>query len=285
MDKKNKGYLLGLYEKSMPIELNWNEKLERVKKLGFDYLEISIDETDEKLVRLNDVKEQNNIKDAIDKTGIPIKSMCLSGHRKYPLGSMKDEIRDQGLQIFFDAVDFASALGIRTIQLAGYDVYYDEGNEETKNRFYEYLIKGINYAASKQVVCGFETMETDFMNTVRKAMFYVDKVNNPYLQVYPDLGNLTNASKDEKDLYDDIESGNGHIVAAHLKETVPGIFREILFDTGHVDFDKGIKQFWEQGVRSFVCECWYTGNEQYMDELAFNYKFLSDKINKIAKES
>ena len=46
MDNK-KFYELGLYEKSMPNTLSFREKLETVKATGFDFLEISIDETDE----------------------------------------------------------------------------------------------------------------------------------------------------------------------------------------------------------------------------------------------
>ena len=45
-------YLLGLYEKSMPNSLSLSEKLRCVKQAGFDYLELSIDESDEKLARL-----------------------------------------------------------------------------------------------------------------------------------------------------------------------------------------------------------------------------------------
>lgn len=281
---KNKGYQLGLYEKSMPEDLTWHERLSLTKELGFDYLEISIDETDDRLARLDDELEIKTIKEAMEETSVPIRSMCLSGHRKYPLGSENDKTRDRGLEIFYDAVDLADELGVRTIQLAGYDVYYDEGNKNTKKRFVEYLKKGIQYAASKQVMCGFETMEMEFMNTIQKTMEYVNLVNNPFCQIYPDLGNLKNASLTHGDLYDDIELGRGHIVAAHLKETVPGKFREILFDTGHVDFDKGIEKFWELGVRSFVCECWYIGQDNYKDELKFNFDFLTNKIKKIAKE-
>ena len=36
----------------------------------------------------------------------------------------------------------------------------------------------------------FETMETPFINTVEKAVYWVNKVNSPYLAVYPDLGNM-----------------------------------------------------------------------------------------------
>ena len=38
-------YYLGLYEKAMP-DFSFEEKLETVKACGFDYMEISIDETD-----------------------------------------------------------------------------------------------------------------------------------------------------------------------------------------------------------------------------------------------
>lgn len=72
------------------------------------------------------------------------------------------------------------------------------------------------------VLLGFETMETEFMNTVEKAMKYVCLVDSPYLQIYPDIGNLTNAAVTYKqDIYDDMALGKGHLIAMHLKETVP----------------------------------------------------------------
>ena len=45
------GYELGLYEKAMPGYLSMAEKLRAAKKAGYDYVEMSIDETDEKLNR------------------------------------------------------------------------------------------------------------------------------------------------------------------------------------------------------------------------------------------
>lgn len=48
-----KDYTLGLYEKAMPEYLSWKEKLEAAKKAGFDFVEISIDETEERLSRLD----------------------------------------------------------------------------------------------------------------------------------------------------------------------------------------------------------------------------------------
>ena len=51
-------HLLGLYEKALPPGLRWEERLLAAKELGFDYLEISIDETDERLSRLDWTAEQ-----------------------------------------------------------------------------------------------------------------------------------------------------------------------------------------------------------------------------------
>ena len=48
-----KEYRLGLYEKSMPSSLTLEQKLTEAKAAGFDYLELSIDETDAKLARLD----------------------------------------------------------------------------------------------------------------------------------------------------------------------------------------------------------------------------------------
>ena len=44
-----RAYTLGLYEKAMPSDLTWKEKLETAKAAGYDFVEISIDETDAKL--------------------------------------------------------------------------------------------------------------------------------------------------------------------------------------------------------------------------------------------
>ena len=279
MDKLNREYRLGLYEKSMPSTLTWVEKLTIAKKSGFDYLEISIDESDAKLARLD--QPTNEIKEAIQKTGVPISSMCSSGHRKYPLGSHDKEIQKKSLEIMKKAIDFAADLGIRIIQLAGYDVYYEDGDLYTNHDFETNLKKCVEMAAEKGVVLGFETMETPFMDTVEKAMRYVNLVSSPYLGVYPDIGNLKNASLlYGVDVDEDLMCGKGHIFASHLKETVPGKYREIPFGTGHTEFVKNIKTLKRLGVRMFVGEFWYVNNEDWQDVVKDAGVFLRDKLDK-----
>ena len=264
-----RAYTLGLYEKAMPGNLTWKEKLEAAKAAGYDFVEISIDETEEKLARLDwSEKERMDLVKTMAETGIPLRTMCLSGHRKYPIGSSDPDTCARGMEIMEKAIRLAEDLGIRIIQLAGYDVYYEESTQDTVKRFGENLKNAVSMAARAGVVMGFETMETEFMNTVQKAMTYVEQINSPYLGVYPDMGNITNAAVSyHTDVLKDIRRGAGHLVAVHLKETGPGVFREVPFGTGYVDFPAVIRETWELGVRKYVTEFWYTGNPEWKKDL------------------
>ena len=250
--------MLGVYEKGLPREFTWRGKLEAARDAGYDFLEISIDETNEKLARLDwSAAERTELIATTRDVGLPIRSMCLSGHRKYPLGASDPAVRVRSLEIMEKALALADDLGVRIIQLAGYDVYYEPSTPDTVRWFGENLAKCAALAARCGVLLGFETMETPFMDTVGKAMRWVDEIGSPYLTVYPDLGNLTNAADGSADgVAADLESGAGSLVAMHLKETVAGKFREIPFGTGRVDFASGIAAAWKLGVRRFVTEFW-----------------------------
>ena len=169
-----KKYALGLYEKAMPPGLSWEEKLSFAKSCGYDFVEISVDEKDEKLARLDwSADERRELVDTMSRVGLPLRSMCLSGHRKYPLGASDPAVRARSMEIMEKAIQLADDLGIRIIQLAGYDVYYEESTAETKAAFLDNLRLAAEMAAVKGISLGFETMETDFMNTVWKSMYYV----------------------------------------------------------------------------------------------------------------
>ncbi len=266
-----KTYAIGLYEKAMPKSMTWREKLLCAKECGYDFVEISIDETDEKLARLEWTKsEREDLVRTMYETGIPIRSMCLSGHRKYPFGSADPAVRERSMEIMEKAIGLADDLGIRIIQLAGYDVYYEESTPESLRLFAENLAAATDMAAAAGIVLAFETMETAFMNTTEKSMHYVDLVGSPWLGVYPDSGNLTNAAVTYgTDVADDLEKGRGHIFALHLKETVPGKFREIPFLTGHVDFEKVIAKAWGLGIRRYVTEMWDVGSPDWKEDILF----------------
>jgi len=275
-----KAYTLGLYEKAMPGGMSFKDMLLMTARCGFDRLEISVDESDARLARLEwTTAEINELRRMIDDTGVPIKTMCLSGHRRFPMGSHDPKIRERSMEIMKKAVELSAALGVVIIQLAGYDVYYEEGDAETTAFFEENLALSTEYAAKYGVLLGFETMETAFMDTVQKSMRFVKQINSPYLGVYPDIGNLKNAAVlYGTDLLADIESGRGHIFAAHLKETVPGVYRDMNFGSGHTEYLNCIQLLWGMGVRMFTGEFWYDGKSDAEEVVTEAAKFLHNKI-------
>ncbi len=69
-------------------------KLVIAKSAGYDFVEMSVDETDERPARLDwSPAERLEVVRAIQETGIRIPSMCLSGHRRFPFGSHDEGTR------------------------------------------------------------------------------------------------------------------------------------------------------------------------------------------------
>ncbi|MDA9471505.1 L-ribulose-5-phosphate 3-epimerase [Enterococcus sp. 5H] len=253
---------VGIYEKALPKNISWKERLLMAKRLGFDFVEMSIDETDERLARLDWTKaERKTVIDAIHETEVKILSICLSGHRRFPFGSQDKEKRTIALEIMKKAIDLASDLGVRTIQLAGYDVYYEEKTVTSREYFIENLKRAVKMAAKKEVVLSIEIMDDPFMNSISKFLKLKKQIRSPYLQVYPDLGNLS--AWNENDIGYELELGIDQISAIHLKDTIAvtekfsGKFKEVPFGKGCVDFKGCLKTLKRLGYSGpFMIEMW-----------------------------
>lgn len=225
---------IGIYEKAIPNHFSFEEKIKIAKEAGYDFMEISIDESDERLSRLEWSKdERRQLRTIMDQENFHFLSMCLSGHRKYPFGSHDPKIREKAKWIMKKAIELASDLGIRNIQLAGYDVYYEEQDSATEQWFVEGLKEAVKEAARANVMLSIEIMDTPFMGTIKKGLHYIEQIKSPWLKIYPDLGNLTQWS-DMPEL--ELALGFKDIVAIHLKDTKPGKFKCVPFGEGTVAF-------------------------------------------------
>ena len=282
-----KAYTLGLYEKAMPDTLSWKEKFLAAKEAGYDFVEISIDASEAKIARVNMSKEERlDLVKLMYETGMPLHTMNMSSLTKYSLGNDKPEYVARGMEILEKAIQLAGDLGVRIVMIPGYDVFYEPSDYETKARYMKNLKQAVKWAEKAGVVLAFETMENEFMNTVEKAMKYVTLINSPYLKIYPDSGNLTNASVNYKnDVIEDFELGRGHVVALHMKETLPGKFREIPYGTGHVNFEAFAEKAWDMGVRKYVTEFWYTGNPDWKEELKTTREMFENILDKTIEKA
>lgn len=261
---------IGLYEKATPKHFNWQERLNFAKELGFDFVEMSVDESDSRLARLEWTKEERlELVKAIYETGVRIPTICFSGHRRYPLGSNDPAIVAKSLDLMAKCIELAQDLGVRIIQLAGYDVYYEEKSPQTRERFIQNLRKACDWAEAAQVILAIEIMDDPFINSIEKYLAIEKEIDSPYLFVYPDTGNV---SAWHNDYYSEFYLGHRSLAALHLKdtyavtETSNGQFRDVPFGEGCVDWEQMfavLKKTNYQGP--FLIEMW-SENCETVDE-------------------
>ncbi|KAA8727210.1 L-ribulose-5-phosphate 3-epimerase [Ewingella americana] len=275
----HKAVPLGIYEKALPAGEDWFARLKMAKELGFDFVEMSVDESDHRLARLDWSREQRMaVVDAVARTGVRIPSMCLSAHRRFPLGSEEDATRAQGLEVMRKAIVLAQDLGIRVIQLAGYDVYYQEANDHTRERFRAGLKEAVEMASRAQVTLAMEIMDYPLMNSISKALGYAHYLNNPWFQLYPDIGNL---SAWDNDVQMELASGAGHIVAVHVKDTQQGVFKNVPFGQGVVEFERCFKTLLDTGYRGpYLIEMWSETASDPVKEVREARAWVVDKMQK-----
>ncbi len=284
MYQLNKKYRLGLYEKAMPNDFSWDEKLINAKQAGFDFVEISVDETDEKRARLDWSDEEiYALRRLCEQRQMPLQSMCLSAHRKFPFGSMDDAVREQAFVIMEKAITLAYKLGIRCIQMAGYDVYYEEQSQETHLHFIEGMKKASKMAERAGVMLGVEIMDTPYLNSLSKFEVLKREIPSPYFTAYPDVGNISGWNYD---ICTELKLSQHHIVQIHLKDTLKvsdtckGQFRDLVIGEGEVDFPAIFKTLVEMDYSApLVIEMW-AQDEHWLE----NIKLAKQRLCSIANE-
>ncbi len=246
---------IGIYEKAIPNRFDWSDKIHIAKEAGFDFIEMSIDETEGRLNRLDWSNEMRGfVRKLLSKNDIYLNSICLSGHRKYPFGSKDEDTRHRAYEILDKAIVLAQDLGVRNIQLAGYDVYYEDSDAETVASFVEGLKYAAARASSANVMLSIEIMDTPFIGTISRCLPFIEEVRSPWLKIYPDFGNLTQWCDDPAK---ELELGLPHIVGIHLKDTKPGVFKCVPFGEGTVDFGRLFSKLNELRFQGpFLIEMW-----------------------------
>lgn len=84
-----------------------------------------------------------------------------------PFRSLNKETREKGREILSQAIHLVHQLNIRVIQIAGYDVFYEEKTAETREFFLQGLKKGVEEAAQYGVILAVEIMDDPFMNSIQ----------------------------------------------------------------------------------------------------------------------
>lgn len=227
---------VGLYEKALPAGWPWDRRLAAAAEVGYAFVEISIDESDERLARLDwPSAARAELRRSIAQTGMPILTMCLSGHRKYPLGSRSLQVRARAEAIMRQAIEFSVDVGIRIVQIAGYDVFYEESDAGTAARFVDGLCRAAEWASQAGVMLALENVDSPISESLARCLAIVRQVDSLWFQIYPDMANVAAAGYDPAA---ELARCNGHLVALHVKDSLPRTIRRVPFGAGIVPFER-----------------------------------------------
>jgi len=266
---------LGIYEKGLHSELSWAEKLEVALQTGFDFIELCIDESDEKIARLEwSQKERQELRKSIERAGCAIPMLSLSATRRFPMGSTDATIRQQGREILRKTIELAADLQMPFFQISTYDVYYEPRTEETGQAFLAGLESLLPLAEKRGVLISMEVMDVPFSNSIAKLLAIVEQLDSPNLRVFADFGNICAW---EQDLVESLEIGKNQIHGVHLKDSKPGVFRDVPFGEGTVDFQAGLTKLHELNYGGlYSVETWCHDAPDYREKLGSIRQWLSE---------
>ncbi len=253
---------LGIYEKAFPA-MSLRECLRAAVSARYDFVELSIDESDDRLERLNwSSSARAALRRAASAMGMPMTSICLSAQRRFPMGSASPDIRQKSLDIVRKAVDLACDLGVRMVLIPGYDVYYEPSSPGTRASFMEGLWLAVQWAGRSGVMLVLENTESSF-TSITQTLECVSQIRSPWLQLYGDIGNLNALGYN---VITELEAGAGHLAGIHVKDTTAGTFRHIPLGQGTVPFVEAFRTLWKIGFCGpIMLEMW--GDEEDGDPL------------------
>lgn len=265
-------YPIGVYEKAL-YKKTLPEQIDEAARLGFDIFELSVDETKERTARLKttlDVRKQLALH--ARNAGIHLYSICFSAQRRYPMGSADIEIRQKSLEMMQDAIWLCCDLGVRVLQVAGYDVYYEPQTLQTQKWFQENLEKSTRLAEREGVMLAVETVEKH-ITSVASGMDAIHRVDSPWLTLYPDIANLYMSG------YDPVKElllAENKITAIHVREAPDDQY--IPFGRGKLDFDSIFQTLRDMSYYGpLVVELWNEDNPAYKKILKDAIYFLEEK--------
>jgi L-ribulose-5-phosphate 3-epimerase/hexulose-6-phosphate isomerase len=237
---------LGIYEKALRWTGDWDDLFADARRAGFSFVDLSVDETPERKARLDWSPEtRQRVREAAARQGVQLGGICLSVHRAVGPGSADPGVRTEADRIFAQGIDLCHDLGVPVLQVAGYYAYYESADPGQRERYVASLRRAIPRAARAGVLLGIENVDGHDVTSISRGMNIVREIDSPWLQLYPDIGNIAEQQLDE---IEELRSGEGHMLAIHLKDVRVGEPRRVPMGEGIANFPKAftelVRQAW-----------------------------------------
>lgn len=223
---------LGIYEKALPPDMSWPQFFEEVRDAGFDFAELAVDESAERIQRLGwNHHQRYHVLQAAHANGVTIDTVTLSAHRGTPLGSADPDVRARARTMLRQAIELAGDLGCTCVQVAGYFTFYEPPHPDARRWFVDGLAQATRHAEATGIVLAIENVDGHDVTSIPDALDLLTAINQRSVRLYIDVGNLAG---NQRDVAAELRTGLPYAHAVQFKDARPGEYRRVPFGHGTV---------------------------------------------------
>jgi hexulose-6-phosphate isomerase len=197
----------GVYEPMLPRELNWVERFQLAREVGFEEVECNTAVDD---------AEAEQIRAAQERPGLKVHSVMNSAHAKYPLSSPDPQVAAAGVKGLQTSLRNAQLWRADAVLLVPGFVTAQVGYKECWERSQRQIRSILGTAADMKIVVAIENVGNRFLLSPLEFARYVDEFNSPWLRAYFDVGNIVRNGFPQ----DWIRTLGKRIVKLHFKDPV-----------------------------------------------------------------
>jgi len=174
---------------SMPPGTNIEGGMKLAKQVGFEAIELAVDEAGE-LGLDTGADDLARIRDLADATGVKLPTVATGLGWAYPVVGPDSAVCDKGKRVVRKCLEVAQALGAGVILCVPGSVTdsfsYDAACEQLVPAFQALGDEAADYG----VVIGLENVWNKFMLSPVEFARLIDDIDRPYVQAYFDVGNV-----------------------------------------------------------------------------------------------
>ena len=154
------------------------EKMQMVREAGFEGVEP------------NSHMNQDEVVEALGKTGLKAASVCCNTHWNLTLSHPSENIREKGLEGLRQSLRDAKRYGAGSVLLVPGVARDGVSYEQCWERSIAQIRKAIPLAQELGVVIAIENVWNDFITKEDEAVRYLDEINSPFVKWHFDIGNI-----------------------------------------------------------------------------------------------
>lgn len=187
-----------------------SEVLKTSKSIGYDGVELNLDEEMLKLSR----SERIMIRDEAKSLGLELPSLCTGLLWKYNLASPDPHVRRRGVEIIKQGCEVASDIDTKVFLVVPAVATREVSYQDMWRLSVESILEAAKSAEDYGIILGVENVWNRFLYSPLEFRRFIEEINHPNVKAYFDIGNVSFIGYPEQW----IEHLGDLIVCVHVKD-------------------------------------------------------------------